>query len=84
MDTLLFENEQLARDDAIAYEVINHLRFTLLEELAKLNETARERLEGVSFYDTSSRISGYQQALLDIMDVIKEKATMTGYDDGKI
>ena len=84
MDTLLFDTEQLARDDEIAYEVINHLRFTLLEELLALNETAQERLEGVSFYDTSSRISGYQQALLDIMEVIKKKATMTGFDDGKI
>lgn len=78
MDRLIEIQENLNRETEIVADALNEARFAVLDDLLVLMENMRTRLDGNDLFNLNSRISGYQEALLDVMEIIKKRVSIDG------
>lgn len=83
MERLISAREMENWQTEVASDALIEAQYAALEDVRMLLQNVPYRLPSVSYYDSSSRVAGYQQALLDAMVIIKKRVSITGYLNGK-
>lgn len=78
MEHFIHTEESLNRDTEIVCEALWDAQSKVLMDMLELMENVRSRVGDHPLYDSQSRVAGYQEALLDVMEVVKRRVSMNG------